>query len=658
MADDSATHAPTAYASSVSIEWKRLTFTITKKGKCGKKDETIKILQGVDGFLPGGRLLAVMGPSGSGKTSFINMIADRVPKVAGAKASGEVLIDGVPRRSIPAFSRLASYVLQDDSLYPMLTVYETLLLAARFRLPVSVSLKDKKARVEGLIDELGIRQARDTVIGDDKHKGVSGGERKRTNVGVEIIGDPSLVFLDEPTSGLDAFQALNVVQLLTRLSRDRGRTIVVSIHQPRSSIYALFDRLLLFAGGRVMYNGDAVAAVDHFSKKLNLDCPVHFNPADFFIDMISINEALDDKGEGDRKRIDAIAKAAEEVRVSSSSELEKGKPKEDGDARSFAAHAGVIKMQGGCACTGRYHSSLFEQFGLLYIRSLRSKVRDKPALIFPVFAALFFAIIVGILYSGMTLGQKSIQDRTGVLFFVCINQAFGGVFGVANTFPNEKKIVDRERTGGAYAVLPYYIAKWLAELPFAIMGPIAFAVVAYFMVGLVREFDNFVVFVAIIVMINMVAVSFGMLISSASNSVEQAAAFGPLVVIVFLLFGGFYVNTDNIPTAIAWIQEFSFFKWGFKALCRNEYQDLVFVNAEGTPCTEMLALNVSSGPLACAFVDGNQVLTLLTFETGSVGQCVLYLAIMAATVHLIAYACLVSKRQAFAPLDEPVVEGE
>ena len=129
------------------------------------------------------------------------------------------------------------------------------------------------------------------------------------------------------------------------------------------------------AGGRVMYNGDAVAAVDHFSKKLNLDCPVHFNPADFFIDMISINEALDDKGEGDRKRIDAIAKAAEEVRVSSSSELEKGKPKEDGDARSFAAHAGVIKMQGGCACTGRYHSSLFEQFGLLYIRSLRSKVR-------------------------------------------------------------------------------------------------------------------------------------------------------------------------------------------------------------------------------------------------------------------------------------------
>ena len=74
MADDSATHAPTAYASSVSIEWKRLTFTITKKGKCGKKDETIKILQGVDGFLPGGRLLAVMGPSGSGKTSFINMI--------------------------------------------------------------------------------------------------------------------------------------------------------------------------------------------------------------------------------------------------------------------------------------------------------------------------------------------------------------------------------------------------------------------------------------------------------------------------------------------------------------------------------------------------------------------------------------------------------
>lgn len=160
----------------ISLEWKRLHFTVSKKGQ-----PTKTILNGVDGFLPAGRLLAVMGPSGSGKTSFINALANRTPKVRGGKLSGEVIVGGVPRRQLPngAYSRLAAYVLQDDSLYPMLTVYETLLLAARLRLPTKIPLADKRARVEGLIDELGLRPARDVVIGDEKHKGVRRGGRER-----------------------------------------------------------------------------------------------------------------------------------------------------------------------------------------------------------------------------------------------------------------------------------------------------------------------------------------------------------------------------------------------------------------------------------------------------------------------------------------------
>ena len=159
------------------------------------------------------------------------------PKTA-RKLSGEVLVGGVPRAQIAGFSRLASYVLQDDSLYPMLTVYETLLLAARFRLPTRIPLADKQARVESLIDELGIRAARDVVIGDERHKGVSGGERKRTSVGVEIIGDPSLVFLDEPTSGLDAFQALTcrfitvTAQYISATSPPHRRYIAVTVPPP------------------------------------------------------------------------------------------------------------------------------------------------------------------------------------------------------------------------------------------------------------------------------------------------------------------------------------------------------------------------------------------------------------------------------------------
>ena len=149
-----------------------------------------------------------------------------------------------------------------------------------------------------------------------------------------------------------------------------------------------------------------------------------------------------------------------------------------------------------------------------------------------------------------------------------------------------------------------------------------------------------------------------MLISSGVSSVEGATSFAPLVVIVFLLFGGFYANTDNIPDAVAWISELSFLKWGFKAMAMNEYSELVFVNAYGVSCADVQAQNISFGPQACAFVDGQQVLQLLTFADGSIGECVLYLVIITAAVHLAAYACLVNQRQRFAPLEVPRAGGD
>jgi len=278
---------------------------------------------------------------------------------------------------------------------------------------------------------------------------------------------------------------------------------------------------------------------------------------------------------------------------------------------------------------------------------------DKPALIIPVATAVFFALVVSAIYSDMSLNQRSIQDRTGVLFFVCINQALGGVFATVNTFPREKRIVGRERSARAYAVLPYYAAKWLAEFPFVAMGPVLFSCILYWLIGLVPEADNFFVFVGVVVFTNACAISIGMFISSFSGTVEQAGALAPLFIIVLLLFGGFYANTDNIPDAISWISEISLFKWAFKALSINEYSELVFVNEEGTSCLEVPPANASSTEPSCAFVNGKQVLELLTFDSGSIGQCVLYLGLIALVCHFGALTCLIAKSQKFATLQPP-----
>lgn len=182
---------------------------------------------------------------------------------------------------------MSAYVQQDDVLYSHQTVRETLDMAAQLRLHDASSKEERDALVTSLIAQLGLVKAQDTEIGNERVRGVSGGERKRTNLGVELISDPSVIFLDEPTSGLDSFQAESVVHTLKKLASN-GRTVFTSIHQPSSQIFAQFDQLLLLSEGQGMYFGPAKDAVAYFSG-LSYRCPRHFNPADFFLDLLSID---------------------------------------------------------------------------------------------------------------------------------------------------------------------------------------------------------------------------------------------------------------------------------------------------------------------------------------------------------------------------------
>lgn len=178
-----------------------------------------------------------------------------MPKSSAArsKLTGTILVNGSPRND-DQFRRISGYVLQDDKMYPHLTVYETMMLAAHFYLPNGVSQEAKEVLVMNVIDEMGLRKAKDTIIGDEKGRGVSGGERRRANIGAQLISDPAVLFLDEPTSGLDAFQANSVMESMKSLASN-GRLVISVIHQPRSSIYEMFDRLLLLSSGRVMFLG-------------------------------------------------------------------------------------------------------------------------------------------------------------------------------------------------------------------------------------------------------------------------------------------------------------------------------------------------------------------------------------------------------------------
>jgi ABC-type multidrug transport system ATPase subunit len=183
--------------------------------------------------------------------------------------------------------------MQDDLLYPMLTVTETLMYSAEFRLPRSLSASKKRSRVEALIDQLGLRAAANTIIGDEGRRGVSGGERRRVSIGIDIIHDPIILFLDEPTSGLDSTSAFMVVKVLRRIARS-GSVVVMSIHQPSYRILGLLDRLLLLSRGRTVYYGPPAALPKFLSEFMGEPIPEGANPAEFALDHIRELEGSQD----------------------------------------------------------------------------------------------------------------------------------------------------------------------------------------------------------------------------------------------------------------------------------------------------------------------------------------------------------------------------
>ena len=288
----------------VILQWRDITYTVTKKTRDG--DDVRVILDGLSGDATGGHLLALMGPSGSGKTSLLNALAFRVPKGPGAAITGSVYADGKRLEDPSEMARMSAYVEQEDALFALSTIRETLLFGAQLRLGSSASLAEKNAAVDAVIADLGLVSAADTIIGNEQIRGVSGGERKRVAIGMDLLHDPRLIFLDEPTSGLDAFQALNVMSTLKDLALDKGRTVIASVHQPRSSIFALVDQLVLLGGGRLMYSGDGHAACSKHFATLGEPVPEDFNPADHFLDAVSVDYRTPELIETTKARIEKL----------------------------------------------------------------------------------------------------------------------------------------------------------------------------------------------------------------------------------------------------------------------------------------------------------------------------------------------------------------
>lgn len=253
--------------------------------KAGTQSVKKTILNGVSGSAAPGEVLALMGPSGSGKTSILDVLAGR-----SAYDGGTILLDHevVTERVMKRLKKKIAYVKQNDLFFGHLTVRDQLTYTAFLRLPSEWPKARKLGEVNRIIQQLRLEKCADTPIFM-----VSGGEKKRVNIGSELLTDPSIVLLDEPTSGLDSTSAVALMQILHSLARDHNKTIITSIHQPSSAVFFGFDKLMLLADGNVVYFGTPQDSLDH-AKKLGLECPSGYNAADHWMDLLVVDSAIEE----------------------------------------------------------------------------------------------------------------------------------------------------------------------------------------------------------------------------------------------------------------------------------------------------------------------------------------------------------------------------
>eukprot|EP00607_Mallomonas_marina_P009057 CAMPEP_0182417344 /NCGR_PEP_ID=MMETSP1167-20130531/1787_1 /TAXON_ID=2988 /ORGANISM="Mallomonas Sp, Strain CCMP3275" /LENGTH=513 /DNA_ID=CAMNT_0024590819 /DNA_START=288 /DNA_END=1826 /DNA_ORIENTATION=- len=483
-----------------------------------------------------------MGPSGAGKSSLLNVLAGRSAPAPGISVSGEVSVGGKIIDPV-TFRKNIAYVMQDDAITPTATPREALRFSASMRLPGDTSSEEINDLVNGLITELGIDDCADTMIGGALIKGISGGQRKRTSVGIEVITQPSLLFLDEPTSGLDSYAAYNCVKLLKDIAADNA-AVLCTIHQPSSEVFHLFDLVIVMKEGRILYQGDVSQIVKHFGN-CGYDCPSNYNPADYamFICQTTPSTELQEKG---LFMMEAV--------VASS------KPSTQSDSTKDGTDQVVSQ------------ATLMRQITALTYRELLASKRDIGALAGRFGITIFLNVIFGLIFLGS--GARDDSDPTnfnshfGALTMLTIFSMFGMAQPTMLSFPFERPIFMREYSTGTYGILSYVLSKAVIELPQAFLQCLIQFILSYFMMGLNGDFMLMVVVSwGLGICSSSMAILLGCLVSDVKDVTEMA----PLLYVPQLLFAGFFIKTSQIPIFLRWAQYLCGLKYAMNLLILLEF---------------------------------------------------------------------------------------
>ncbi|XP_043678277.1 protein scarlet-like isoform X1 [Vespula pensylvanica] len=539
-----------------NLIWKNISFVVKKKTSQNylkrflglDKFEYVRILNGVNGIVQSGTLMAIMGPSGSGKTTLLATLSRRIK----GEIEGEILLNG-KSISKEEMIKISGFVPQQDLAIESLTVQEHMEFMACMKMDRRYRAGLRKLRISVLLTEL-------TLINcaNSKLSALSGGEKKRVSLAVQLLTEPSILFCDEPTTGLDSYTAMTVLNTLHDVSK-RGKIVICSIHQPTSGLFEIFHWLLLISAGRVAFQGSIIDATNFFDS-LNLHCPQTYNNAEFYVSQLSEND--EDKSSKKVKWIcDRYKESIYAEKVSSSIRDYHGYVKE---ANNFP----IIFSDNVLSKHDFKKIRTLTQIEWLLWRTYIDYKRNLSSIFLRFIIYLFIGIFISLPYVNVTekVDQNSIQNIQGLMYLTVVETSFTFNYNSFYTFPRELPLLLYDIAANLYNPTSYYISKILIMIPSTIIQPFLYAGIIYLITGLKGGLFGFIYFVIPIVSCAFTSSAFGLLMSTPFDSIDKASLISVPIDFIFLLFSGIFLHIGNLLPLISWMRYLSIFYYALEAV--------------------------------------------------------------------------------------------
>ncbi|XP_037042712.1 ATP-binding cassette sub-family G member 4-like [Bradysia coprophila] len=563
----------------LDIGFKNLSYTAST-GLFKRKNKTI--LNGLNGEFKSGELTAIMGPSGAGKSTLMDILAGYTTH----NVNGQITING-QERNLKRFRRQTAYIMQDHNLHSFITVMEAMHFSANLKIGSEMTQAEKKLRIRQILEAIGLYESRRTRTGK-----LSGGQKKRLAIALEIFDNPPVMFFDEPTSGLDSSTSTQVVMLLKKLAAE-GRTIISTIHQPSKIVFDMFDHLFALADGQCIYTGATVQLVP-FLAKLNLVCPPSYSPTDYLLEISThdygyqnnrlVAETMNGSQilyrKNHRDTVQNIAMMEAEKMTASGLITPVRAPHLPSNGHYYQPLSPLSECPADpmkkpkkiplqlspdkyCSRSETYATSFCRQLSLLLLRTTLVLWRDRSLTAMRLFIHVMIAILIGTLYFGIGEDASNVFNIFRYIFFSIMFLMFTAFSSVTLAFPLELPIVTREHFNRWYSLKAYYVAMTLADAPIQVGCILIYIIITYLMTSQPLEWFRFGLFFVICLMVALVAQSIGLAVG-ALFSVKNGAIFGPFFICPFLIFSGFFVQLNDAHPAMQWLFHASFLKYALE----------------------------------------------------------------------------------------------